>query len=116
VLLRSHRYSSEVAQEVGADWAERPEPENKLITASPAEDAIATELAETWLYNPQGFPGINRLFGWTLAKAFLSSPAALEETIRQRLQPAKKAGPQEIQALNRLLELTKQADEQSSSK
>lgn len=114
LVIRRHRYSSEVAQEVGADWAERPEPENKLITASPAEDAIATELAETWLYNPDG--GMNRLFGWTLAKAFLSSPAALEESIRQRLQPARKAGPQEVHALHRLLELTKQADEQASSK
>src|SRR5699024_8426254 len=82
--------------------------------ASPAEDAIATELAETWLHNPQGSPGTNRLFGWTLAKAFLSSPAALAETIRERLRPSKKASAKEVTALERLLELTEEAMRKSS--
>src|SRR5699024_1293775 len=116
LVIRRHRYSPEVASEVGADWAERPEPQNRLIKASPAEDAIATELAETWLHNPQGSPGTNRLFGWTLAKAFLSSPAALAETIRERLRPSKNASATEVTALKRLLELTEEAMGESSSK
>ncbi|MDN5730299.1 MAG: DEAD/DEAH box helicase [Yaniella sp.] len=116
LVIRRHRYSPEVASEVGADWAERPEPQNRLIAASPAEDAIATELAETWLHNPHGSPGTNRLFGWTLAKAFLSSPAALAETIRERLRPSKNASATEVTALKRLLELTDEAMEKSSSK
>lgn len=116
LVIRRHRYSPEVASEVGADWAERPEPHNRLIEASPTEDAIATELAETWLHNPQGSPGPSPLFGWTLAKAFLSSPAALAETIRERLRPSKNAGTTEVTALNRLLELTEAAMGQSSSK
>src|SRR5699024_11208449 len=116
LVIRRHRYSPEVASEVGADWAERPEPQNRLIKASPAEEAIATELAETWLHNPQGSPGTNRLFGWTLAKAFLSSPAALAETIRERLRPSKNASATEVTALKRLLELTEEAMGESSSK
>src|SRR5699024_2388890 len=31
LVIRRHRYSPEVASEVGADWAERPEPQNRLI-------------------------------------------------------------------------------------
>jgi len=116
LVIRRHRYSPEVAREVGKDWAERAEPDNRLIEASPAENAIATELADTWLYNPQGSPGTNRLFGWTLAKAFLSSPAALAETIRERLQPSRNAGPTEVTALKRLQELTNHALERTSSK
>lgn len=116
LVIRRHRYSPEVAREVGADWAERAEPQNKLIEASTAEDAIATELSETWLHNPHGSPGTNRLFGWTLAKAFLSSPAALAETIRERLQPAKNAGAAEVEALLRLQGLAEEAQKNPSAK
>src|SRR5699024_1727299 len=36
---------------------------------------------------PQGSaPSENRLFPWLLAKAFLSSPAALDATVRERLK------------------------------
>jgi len=115
-VIRRHRYSPEVAREVGADWAERPEPQNLLIEASSAEDAIATELSGTWLHSAELAPGSNRLFGWTLAKAFLSSSAALAETIRERLKPSKNAGPTEVTALKRLLELTDEAMQQPSSK
>ncbi|MFB2572371.1 helicase-related protein [Micrococcus sp. IITD107] len=116
LVIRRHRYSPEVAREVGADWAERAEPQNRLIPASTAEDAIATELSETWLHNPHGSPGTNGLFGWTLAKAFLSSPAALAETIRERLQPAKNAGPAEVEALRRLQLLAEEAQQNPSAK
>lgn len=89
LVIRRHRHSDEVASVVGADWAERQEPENVLVTASPAENALAHELEDVWLWPPDRrtpYSGQNAsLFPWTLAKAFLSSPAALAETIRQRL-------------------------------
>jgi len=88
LLVRRHRYSPEVAQEVAADWAERHEPKNILIDATKEENVVADELAATWLY-PESCKAPttsgNALFGWTLAKAFLSSPRALQETIDARL-------------------------------
>ncbi|GGK40672.1 helicase [Pilimelia terevasa] len=89
LVVRRHRHSPEVARVVGADWAERQEPNNVLVAATPAEDAVARELEETWLWPGRGgspYSGQNAaLFPWTLAKAFLSSPAALKETIDGRL-------------------------------
>ena len=89
LTIRRHRHSPEVAEEVGADWAERCEPDNRLVPASAAENALADELVATWLYPASGvspYSGSGRtLFPWTLAKAFLSSPAALHETITSRL-------------------------------
>src|SRR6478752_29143 len=89
LVVRRHRHSPEVAGVVGADWAERLPPNNILVPASPAEDAVAHELADHWLFpGPGGSPysgARSSLFPWTLAKAMLSSPAALAETIHQRL-------------------------------
>jgi superfamily II DNA or RNA helicase len=89
LVVRRHRHSPEVARVVGADWAERQEPNNVLVPATPAENAVATELEHTWLWPGKGgspYSGQNAsLFPWTLAKAFLSSPAALKETIDGRL-------------------------------
>jgi len=117
LVIRRHRNSPEVASVVGADWAARLEPENILITPTPAEDAVANELAEVWLHPANGQPpysGQTRsLFPWTLAKAFLSSPAALQQTIHNRLRTiaadhsANADG--ERQALTRLLGLTEKA-------
>jgi superfamily II DNA or RNA helicase len=89
LVVRRHRHSPEVARVVGTDWAKRQEPNNLLVPANPAEDAVARELEETWLWPGRGgspYSGKNpSLFPWTLAKAFLSSPAALQETIDGRL-------------------------------
>ncbi len=103
LVIRRHRHSDEVARIVGAQWAERAEPNNVLIDASPAEDAVATELDETWLYPKGSAPTSVRLFPWTLAKAYLSSPAALRDTIANRLKQT--TDEREIEALTRLDEL-----------
>ncbi len=50
LIIRRHRHSPAVAMEVGADWAERQEPNNVLVPPSPAEAAIATELSTVWLH------------------------------------------------------------------
>lgn len=116
LIVRRHRYSDEVAREVGADWAERPEPQNKLIPASPAEDAVAEELSRTWLYPAVSSPAENALFGWTLAKAFLSSPAALVETIKERQKRIGSSSTREAEALIRLRDLAEEAAEKKSAK
>ena len=123
LIVRRHRHSPEVASAVGADWAERKEPQNWLVPASPAENAIARELDTVWLHpaggaSPSG--AASQLFPWTLAKAFLSSPAALLDTISERIrrlgpQPSA-ARQQEVEALRRLDALAAAADNASSAK
>lgn len=90
LAIRRHRHSPDDVTAVTGDWAERQEPVNRLVTASPEEDAIASELADHWLYaertpTPGRGNSGDALVGWTLAKAFLSSPAALAESARNRL-------------------------------
>ncbi len=122
LVLRRHRNSDEVAREVGADWAERRPPRHRLVPASPAEDAVARELADVWLHpkhGPSPYSGqVSTLFPWTLAKAFLSSPAALDETIDNRIRtigvPTRDAQRAEIEALQRLRRLNRATLEQSS--
>ncbi|MFI8523099.1 SNF2-related protein [Promicromonospora sukumoe] len=91
LIIRRHRHSPDVASVVGSDWAERTEPSNRLIPASPIEEEIARELEDTWLWptdgrGPYSGKGGAALFPWTLAKAFLSSPAALAESVESRMK------------------------------
>ncbi|MPV50989.1 helicase [Pseudactinotalea sp. HY160] len=85
LVVRRHRNSPEVASVVGTDWAERAEPDNRLVAASPVENEIARELEHAWLWPAGDPPTRSRLFPWTLAKAFLSSPAAFAATVGDRL-------------------------------
>ena len=112
LLIRRHRHSEEVARVVGEKWAERKDPVNILVDASAEEDAVAAELEQTWIKNN---PASDRLFPWTLIKAFLSSPAALEETIRNRLENPKLATEQR-EALERLQNLNAKVTRESSNK
>jgi len=90
LIVRRHRHSPEVAREVGDQWAERLPPKNLLVPASAAENAVADEIAHTWLYPAIGtspHSGVSKgLFPWTLAKSFLSSPAALVESVDERIK------------------------------
>jgi hypothetical protein len=121
LLLRRHRHSAAVAAEVGANWALRPPPQVRPIDASAAENAIADELANVWLYPQPGkspYSGqASTLFPWTLAKAFLSSPAALLESVtnrRKRLETDTDKGSIEAAALDRLEALTLALDGESA--
>jgi superfamily II DNA or RNA helicase len=124
LIIRRHRHSPEVASEVGADWAERKEPQNWLVPASHAENEVARELDEVWLHPGSGGSPYSgsaaTLFPWTLAKAFLSSPAALLESINERIgrmsKPPTVAQKREIEALQRLEALTRKASDTSSGK
>ena len=124
LVIRRHRHSPEVARVVGADWAERQRPHNILVPATPAENAIAHELDDVWLHPRAGttpYSGQNAsLFPWTLAKAFLSSPAALRDTVKERRRRLKDtpgaAETREDEALARLLALAEAAVDQPSAK
>lgn len=112
LVIRRHRHHPDVAGEVGDEWAERQPPNNIAVPATAAEDAIARELEDVWLW-PDGaspYSGKNSsLFPWTLAKAYLSSPAALAQSIRERLRRLDTTVPAEAAeraALTRLGELT----------
>ncbi len=122
LVKRRHRNSPEVASVAGADWAERKPPQNFLVPASPAENAVAEELERTWLHPASGsspYSGAaSGLFPWTIAKAFLSSPAALRQTLHERRNRlAHNPTPEqqrEIEALDRLDELNDAAFDHSA--
>jgi len=122
LLIRRHRNSPEVASVVGNDWKPRSEPRHELVPASPQEDAVARELEQTWLHAPGGSPYSGKtdaLFGWTLAKAFLSSPVALDESLGNRLATLAKgqgsdATRREQEALERLRDLNKASIQHSA--
>ncbi|MGH4015558.1 MAG: SNF2-related protein [Pseudonocardiaceae bacterium] len=123
LFIRRHRHSPDVAREVGHMWAERPEPEVIAVPATAAEDAVAAELSHTWLHPGDGAAPITgpgrQLFPWTLAKAFLSSPAALAETIetrRKSLAARNDHDTAERTALTRLAALAAEAEKHDSAK
>lgn len=134
LVIRRHRHSPEVRDVVGGRWKERLTPVNRLVEPSPAEDAVAAELSRSWLHRPDGAaaPGLSpgqarggdALFSWTLAKAFLSSPAALIQTIDERMSRRRSraasqealASSEQSRALTRLRELAASANTTSSGK
>lgn len=123
LVIRRHRNHPDVAAEVGSDWAKRQPPRNITVAASPAENEIAHELENVWLWPASGaspYSGkTTALFPWVLAKAYLSSPAALAESIRERLRRLDDADPaaaKERTALRRLAELTDKAHHAGSAK
>jgi superfamily II DNA or RNA helicase len=123
LFIRRHRNSPEVDREVGTTWAKRPPPQVLPVPAAPAEDAVATELSQVWLHPADGAAPVTgrgrQLFPWTMAKAFLSSPAALVETVTSRLKTLAEEGESlgaEGVALSRLAELAQAAVDQGSAK
>lgn len=121
LIIRRNRRSQEVAQVVGDKWADRDDPRHILVAPTDTERAIGEELKATWTDPDSGSsPGENPLFGWTLTKANLSSPAALKETLDNRLKAVgQKTSPRaesERAALERLAGLTERHLEEGSSK
>lgn len=122
LVIRRHRHHPDVAGEVGSDWAERQPPRNLTVPTSPLEDEIARELEQVWLW-PGGaspYSGKNAsLFPWVLAKAYLSSPAALAESVRERRKRLDEDDPAtapERAALDRLDDLASRATVAGSAK
>jgi superfamily II DNA or RNA helicase len=118
LIIRRHRNSPEVDRIVGDQWAPRKEPRNILVDASPEEDAVARELHDTWVTSTPGESTrkARDLFTWTLVKAYLSSPAALTETIQGRIKRNGTSAPAETEALQHLLALSQGVTPDASAK
>lgn len=122
LVIRRHRHHPDVAGEVGSDWAERQPPRNITVPATAAEDAVARELEDVWLWPGAGgspSSSTSRLFPWVLAKAYLSSPEALIQSLtqrRRRMNMDDAAEKREARALDSLLELTAQQTIRQSAK
>jgi SNF2 family DNA or RNA helicase len=88
LYVRRHKAHEEVAPEVADQWADRKTPQPVLVAASPRENALFNELADTWTHPTGGrapASGQGRsLFPWTLFKAALSSHVGLQQTIESR--------------------------------
>ncbi|MDR7328677.1 DEAD/DEAH box helicase [Corynebacterium guangdongense] len=116
LIIRRHRNSEEVASFVGEKWAPRAEPRNIPVDASDEEDAVARELNDTWLAQGKANPSGNPLFPWTLIKAFLSSPAALGESVANRLKLIGGADTPERRTLEHLAKLNDEITPYDSNK
>ena len=85
LVVRRHKHSPDVEAAVGDRWAERVEPIPMPVVPRDAEESVFAELGATWLNPDKPAPCADPLFPYTLFKAALSSPAALAETIENRL-------------------------------
>jgi superfamily II DNA or RNA helicase len=125
LVIRRHKHSPDVAAVVGDRWAERAEPRPISVAPSDEEEAVFAELSATWLSRDHPAPTHDRLFSYTLLKAALSSPAALEESIENRLTtrrldvlkgPDTATSDPEGEALRRLWLLTQASKDAGSAK
>ncbi len=125
LVVRRHKHSPDVASVVGDRWAQREEPVPISVTPSDAEEKVFEELSATWLDPSTPAPSKDRLFAYTLLKAALSSPAALSESIENRLtrrrvevlkDPTLPAHDAEVEALRRLWILSEEAVDTGSAK
>jgi superfamily II DNA or RNA helicase len=123
LYVRRHKMSPDVAAQIGAQWAERARPLFVDCPATAPEEAVLDELYSTWIrpvdgQNPPITGKGSRLFPVTLLKAFLSSHAALLETIEARINRIQAATERadEREALQRLHRLTAQITADDSAK
>lgn len=119
LYIRRTKVSPEVRDQMGAKWPDRGPSVPIRCQATPAEERVFEELTQVWLAGDRraGGPVVdsrNRLFPYTLLKAFLSSHKALQSTVANRLRNAKQE--REIRALTTLQELAAQITDKDSSK
>lgn len=115
LVLRRHKHSPDVETVVGDKWAARKEPIPIEVVPTGAEEAVFAELAATWVGPGVHAPSADRLFAYTLLKAALSSPAALLESVNNRLGKDKPSD-NERTALARMHTLAEAALEAGSAK
>jgi ERCC4-related helicase len=125
LYVRRHKNSPAVEHEVGVDWANRRPLEGVQVPATPQEEAVFNELNDVWLHPPAGQSPVSgqaqRLFPYTLLKAFLSSHKALSETITNRRAKVEKLlndarRETELAALGRLAELNDKITDANAAK
>lgn len=119
LYIRRTKISPEVRDQMGAKWPDRGPSVPITCPATPKEEKVFEELTQVWLAGDErtGGPVVdtrNRLFPYTLLKAFLSSHRALQSTVANRLRNAKE--DREIRALTTLKELAGQITDKDSSK
>ncbi|MGI5324455.1 DEAD/DEAH box helicase [Actinomadura nitritigenes] len=119
LYIRRTKVSPEVRDQMGAKWPDRGPSVPVHCSATPAEEKVFEELTQVWLAGDErtGGPVVdprNRLFPYTLLKAFLSSHRALQTTVKNRLRNAKE--DREIRALTTLQELAGQITDKDSAK
>lgn len=85
LYIRRTKVSPEVQGQMGDKWPERGPSESVRCAATPAEERVFAELAETWVGARPVVRKERRLFPYTLLKAFLSSHRALATTVNRRL-------------------------------
>ncbi|GAA0651155.1 DEAD/DEAH box helicase [Kutzneria viridogrisea] len=91
LYVRRHKTSPDVDSEIGDHWKAREKPRFVYAAATGPEEAVFQELYQTWISPPDGESAPvtgkgAKLFPFTLLKAFLSSHAALAETIANRFE------------------------------
>lgn len=128
LYIRRTKIHPEVRADIGDKWPDRGPSVSVRVAATPPEEEVFAELTRTWLAGDgrEGGPAVaksNRLFPYTLLKAFLSSHRALEETARRRLttlEQKRTAGEQGVEreytALNELANLASKIDTAASAK
>ncbi|MET9244943.1 DEAD/DEAH box helicase [Nonomuraea sp. NPDC003709] len=119
LYIRRTKISPEVRDQMGSKWPERGPSIPIRCAATRAEERIFEELTQVWLAGDQrtGGPVVtskNRLFPYTLLKAFLSSHKALAKTVANRLRNADER--REIDALKTLQSLVAQMADEDSAK
>ncbi|MER5182668.1 DEAD/DEAH box helicase [Streptomyces sp. NPDC002896] len=122
LFIRRTKVSPEVRDQMKGQWASRGPSRSIRIEATPAEEKIFEELAQTWL-PADGSKSVSDvpLFPYTLLKSFLSSHEALKSTVKTRIKTLeKKNAPEstaaERAALQRLRELASGMSEEDSGK
>ncbi|MBF6340663.1 DEAD/DEAH box helicase [Nocardia abscessus] len=115
LYVRRTKTDSEVRNQIGNRWPDRGPAVALPCAATPAEEKIFAELTEVWLTgDARAVCRGDRLFPYTLLKAFLSSHKALAKTVANRLRTA--TDTREVDALEALQRLTAEMSDADSSK
>ena len=115
LVVRRHKNSPDVALEIGHKWAARKEPKIISVTPTAEEERVLSLIARDW--TGKTTKSEDKLFPYTLLKSALSSPKALEASIRERLKRHKNQGSgDEFYALTELQEANDAALSAGSAK
>lgn len=122
LYIRRTKVSQEVQNHIEDEWAPRGPSTPIRCAATEAEEAVFDEFAQVWLPNTARDGGgavigrEQRLFPYTLLKAFLSSHVALKETVTNRLNSKKCTDRRERQTLEALRGLVAKIGDDDSAK
>lgn len=109
LYIRRTKINREVRDQIGDKWQDRGPSVPVHCPATSAEEAVFAELTDSWLNRPRA-TGRDGLFSYTLIKAFLSSHAALLESVDARLRNADADERADLARLRGLAEKITNAD------